>query len=185
EGAHRKVGGENCAALAPCHYLSADADDPAFAGLEMIPDVAVVTAAIGLGHEYVHVLARELSLRETEHSFGRGIDAANDSLGINDDDGADRGLEHLRAMTGIDRLAFIHRRAPTRRRQWVRRQPNKGICSAARGPHARETAFPRARRDPCRVHAGIAAVKAQGPTPVRRQAVRLFGAGLSHLTQQL
>jgi len=118
ECTHRQVNRKDCSTLAARHHLSADADDLALPGFQMVANIAVVAAAKRLGHKSVDVASDELSIGESEHFFDCGIEGANKPLVVDDDNGAhgrlERGLQHLRAeVLASNRLAGIgHAKAP-------------------------------------------------------------------------
>ena len=58
---------------------AADADDVALAGGEVAREVAVVLAAVGLGHEQAHVAADDLGRGIAEHPLRRGAEALDGS----------------------------------------------------------------------------------------------------------
>ncbi len=101
ELADRQVNRKDRPVLAAGHHLPADADDLALSRLQMMAKVAVMPAAKRLGHQHIDVAADQLVAGKPEHLLDRSIEGADQSLVIDDDDGADsrlqRGLQHLRA----------------------------------------------------------------------------------------
>ena len=58
--ADREMHGKGRAVLAQARHLTADTDDLALTGLQIVADIAVVLAPVGLGHEHLDVLPDQL-----------------------------------------------------------------------------------------------------------------------------
>jgi len=93
ELADGEVDGEDGAVLAAAEDLAADADDAALAGLAVAGEVAVMTGAVGLGHEGADVASKKLAGGPSEHAFGGRVDGVDEAAVVDGDDALDGGVE--------------------------------------------------------------------------------------------
>lgn len=93
ELADGQVDGEDGSVLAAAEDLAADADDAALAGLAVAGEVAVMSGAVGLGHEGADVASEEISRGPSEHAFGGRVDGVDEAAVVDGDDALDGGVE--------------------------------------------------------------------------------------------
>ena len=73
--------------LALAHHHAADADDAALPGRQVALQVAVVTLAVGGGHQHLDVLCQDFRRVVAEQSFGGGTERLHDSTLVDDHHG--------------------------------------------------------------------------------------------------
>ena len=86
---HRQVGRKHGAVLAASGHLAANADNPAFTGHLIAPQVVVVLGRVRLRHEHRDVVPENVLSAVAEHAFGRGIEELDPPVAIDHDDGVD------------------------------------------------------------------------------------------------
>ena len=136
-------------------HLPPDADDVRLAGADVMADVLVVAAVVGLGHEHVHVLPDHLGGRVAENPLRRRIEGLDDRPLVDRDDPVDDVFEH--GADAVFRLGqflqpfrrrpargavFLdaHRLDPRRVRSRQRAPPESGDLRLAGLDYARPTA---------------------------------------------
>ena len=139
ELAHRQVQRELLAVAAQPGDGAADADDPALAGLEVMPDVAVVLRSIGLGHQHADVLAEHVGFAVTEHLLGGMVERLDAAARIDHDDAVDGRVDH-RAPACVGNAQRVDGRLVSRRARNTHRgvslslRPSPAIAGARNTP---------------------------------------------------
>src|SRR5262249_32073548 len=80
---------EGAAVLAPPDDLPPAADDPRLGGAQVVGQVAVVLAAVGVRHQHPDVLADDLAGRVAEQPLHRRVDGFDHAPLVNSDDAVD------------------------------------------------------------------------------------------------
>src|SRR5207248_641094 len=89
--ADREVHRKHRAVFPAANDLAADTDDLLTTGAQVIREISIVLAGIGLGHQDLDVAPDELIGRIAEQPLGRAVDRADRAaIAVDDHDGVDR-----------------------------------------------------------------------------------------------
>ncbi len=92
--ADRKVHREGRAVLAATLHLAADADDLCLTGSPVVAEVAVVLAAVRLGHQHLDVLPDDLGRPVAEQLLAGRVEHEHGAGRVDQDHPVDGGLDH-------------------------------------------------------------------------------------------
>ena len=90
ELADRQMQGEIRAVFTPAVNLPANADDFFLARPEIVFNVAVMLAAVGLGHEHLDILPNKLGCAISEQAFSCRVNTLDQTALVDRDDRGDR-----------------------------------------------------------------------------------------------
>jgi hypothetical protein len=94
ELAHREIHGEDAAVLAPSHHLAPDADDFRLAGGEIVGEIGVVLAIVGLGHQDLDVAPEHLGAPVAEQFLRGRVERLDVAALVDGDDAVDDVVDH-------------------------------------------------------------------------------------------
>ncbi|HKC02462.1 MAG TPA: hypothetical protein VKC17_04080 [Sphingomicrobium sp.] len=92
--ADRQIDREDRAVLALGEHLAADADDLRVSGLLVIVQILIVVLGINRRHQHFDIFADDLVRTITKQPFACGVEGADRSVGVDQNDAIDRGIEH-------------------------------------------------------------------------------------------
>ena len=90
----RQIHREHGPVFAAPRHLAPDPDDLFLASCEVIREIAVMFAGMGLRHQHLDVLPGNLRGGVAEHLLGRLVDGQDQAFAVDDDDAVERGVEH-------------------------------------------------------------------------------------------
>ncbi len=89
----RKLDRKRAAIGAPRGHLAPPSDDPGRPGVEIAPDMALVAARVGLGHQQADAAPDHLRRAIAEQPLRTRIERADQPVGVNRHDAVDRGVD--------------------------------------------------------------------------------------------
>jgi len=101
-----KIHREHRPVLAPPHDLAADPYDPFLAGAQIVCEIGVMLARIGLGHQHFDIASDQLLRGIAEKPLRRMVNRADRAVPIDDHDPVDRGVDN-RAIEGVGEAVAV------------------------------------------------------------------------------
>jgi hypothetical protein len=104
--ADRKIHRKHRPVFSPADDLPADPDDLFLAGAQIICEISIVLAGIGLRHQDLDVSSDEFGRGIAEEPLGRVVDRADCPVPVDNNDSIDRGVDD-RTIQGIGEAPAI------------------------------------------------------------------------------